>query len=129
MIKWNFKNRFPNLIVCSYHVTYAFQSESTLYSCLNFKELLTQSSSHFWSLSGYNGTRTHNHLVRLRTKWFWVRVRLPSLIFFPNVDNRQNRSKSILYSQLITTILSLFLNYFLITSAPPTPSFVARESS
>ena len=26
--------------VCSYHVTYAFQSESTLYSCLNVKELL-----------------------------------------------------------------------------------------
>ena len=26
--------------VCSYHVTYAFQSESTLYICLNVKELL-----------------------------------------------------------------------------------------
>ena len=26
--------------VCSYYVTYAFQSESTLYSCLNIKELL-----------------------------------------------------------------------------------------
>ena len=26
--------------VCSYHVTYTFQSESTLYSCLNVKELL-----------------------------------------------------------------------------------------
>ena len=29
-----------HLTVCSYHVTYAFQSESTLYSCLNVKELL-----------------------------------------------------------------------------------------
>ena len=29
--------------VCSCHVTYAFQSESTLYSCLNFKELLVRS--------------------------------------------------------------------------------------
>ena len=27
----------------SYHVTYAFQSESTLYSCLNVKELLARS--------------------------------------------------------------------------------------
>ena len=27
--------------VCSYHVTYTFQSESTLYSCLNVKELLS----------------------------------------------------------------------------------------
>ena len=31
--------------VCSYHVTYAFQSESTLYSCLNVKELLARSRS------------------------------------------------------------------------------------
>ena len=31
------------LTVCSYHVTYAFQSESTLYSCLNVKELLARS--------------------------------------------------------------------------------------
>ena len=29
--------------VCSCHVTYAFQSESTLYSCLNVKELLAPS--------------------------------------------------------------------------------------
>ena len=29
--------------VCSYHVTYVFQSESTLYSCLNVKELLARS--------------------------------------------------------------------------------------
>ena len=31
------------LNVCSYHVTYAFQSESTLYSCLNVKEVLARS--------------------------------------------------------------------------------------
>ena len=31
------------IAVCSYHVTYAFQSESTLYSCLNVKELLARS--------------------------------------------------------------------------------------
>ena len=30
------------MTVCSYHVTYAFQSESTLYSCLNVKELLSR---------------------------------------------------------------------------------------
>ena len=32
-----------SLTVCSYHVTSAFQSESTLYSCLNAKELLARS--------------------------------------------------------------------------------------
>ena len=30
------------LTVCSYHVMYVFQSESTLYSCLNVKELLAR---------------------------------------------------------------------------------------
>ena len=34
------KANWLSLTVCSYHVTYALQSESTLYSCLNFKELL-----------------------------------------------------------------------------------------
>ena len=31
------------IYLCFYHVTYAFQSESTLYSCLNVKELLARS--------------------------------------------------------------------------------------
>ena len=44
--------------VCSCHVTYAFESESTRYSCLNVKELLAR--------------------VCLRTKWFWVRFQLQS---------------------------------------------------
>ena len=30
------------LTVCSFHVTCTFQSESTLYSCLNFKELFAR---------------------------------------------------------------------------------------
>ena len=74
------------LTICSCHVTYAFQSESTLYSCLNGKKLLAQS----------NWTRTQNHLVPkrtlnqlakllrfcLRTKWFWLRVQLQSFIFY-----------------------------------------------
>ena len=65
---------------------YAFQSEPTLYSCLNGKELLAQS----------NWTRIQNHLVpkrtlnhlakllsvRLRTKWFCVRVQLQSFLFY-----------------------------------------------
>ena len=42
--------------VCSCHVTYAFQSESTLYSCLNEKELLAQNSCKIWSLSDCNWT-------------------------------------------------------------------------
>ena len=56
-----------HLIVCFYHVTYEFESESTLYSCLNVKELLARSRRHIWTLSDCNETRTQNHLVRKRT--------------------------------------------------------------
>ena len=56
-----------HLIVCFYHVTYEFESESTLNSCLNVKELLARSRRHIWRLSDSNGTRTHNHLVRKGT--------------------------------------------------------------
>ena len=45
-------------------VTYAFQSESPLYICLNVNELLVRNRSNVWSLSDCNGNRTHNHLVR-----------------------------------------------------------------
>ena len=55
------------MTVYSYHVTYAFQSESTLCSCLNVKELLARSRPETWNLSVCNGTRTHNHSVRKRT--------------------------------------------------------------
>ena len=56
-----------HLIVCFYHVSYEFESESTLYSWMNVKELLARSRHHIWWLSDCNGTRTHNHLVRKRT--------------------------------------------------------------
>ena len=55
------------LAVCSCHVTYTFQSESTLYSCLNVKELVARSRWEIWCLSDCNLTRTQNHLVRKRT--------------------------------------------------------------
>ena len=53
--------------VCYYHVTYLFQSEFTLHSCLNVKELLAWNRRGIWSLSDSNGIRAHNHLVRKRT--------------------------------------------------------------
>ena len=55
------------MTVCFCHVTYAFQSESILHSCLNVKELLARNRREIWSLSDYNWTRTHNHLIRKRT--------------------------------------------------------------
>ena len=51
------------IAVCYYHVTYAFESESTLYSCLNVKELLARNKHHIRSLSDSNRIQTHNLLV------------------------------------------------------------------
>ena len=56
-----------------------FQSESTIYICLNVKELLARNRRDIWRLSYCNGTGTHNHLVRKRTlnhlsKLAWVFV-------------------------------------------------------
>ena len=56
-----------HLSVCPCHVTYVFQEESTLYICLNVKELLAQKERDIGSLSGSNDTRNHNHLVPKRT--------------------------------------------------------------
>ena len=42
------------MTVCSCHVTYVFQSESILYSCLNVKELLARSRRKIWGLSDCN---------------------------------------------------------------------------
>ena len=39
------------IAVCYYHVTYAFQSESTPCSCLNVKELLAWNRRNIWSFS------------------------------------------------------------------------------
>ena len=80
------------MTACYYHVTSAFQSESTLYSCLNVKELLAGNRRDIWSLSDNNGIQTHKHLgrkgtlnylaqlaIRLRTKWLWIQIPLLSL--------------------------------------------------
>ena len=40
---WLFEKIIFELTACFCHVTYAFQSESTLCSCLNVKELLARS--------------------------------------------------------------------------------------
>ena len=58
--KWNVQMT----TVCSYHVMNTFQSVSTLYSCLNIKELLARSRHEIWGLSDNNWTRTYNHLAK-----------------------------------------------------------------
>ena len=65
------------LTVCSCHVMYVFQSESSLYSCLNVKERLTRSRHEIWSLRDCKWNRTQIDLVHKRTPvWLngWVFV-------------------------------------------------------
>ena len=58
------------LDVCYYHVTYQFQSQSTLYISLNVKKLLGQNRHDIWIVSDSNGVWTHNHLVG--GSWVWI---------------------------------------------------------
>ena len=55
------------LTLCSCQVTYALQSETILFICLNVNELLAQNRCDVWSLSDCKETRTHNHLICKRT--------------------------------------------------------------
>ena len=68
IIDSDFKTLYTKVVMtlCSCHVMYTFQSESTLYSCLNVKELLARSRHEIWRLSDCNWTQTQNHLVRKR---------------------------------------------------------------
>ena len=56
-----------HLTVCSCHVKWAFQSESTLYSWLNVKETFAQSRREIWRWSDCNWSQTQNCLVLKRT--------------------------------------------------------------
>ena len=59
------------LIVCSYHAAYAFRSESTLWDCLNVKDVLAQNRCDIWNLSDCNGIEAHNPNCCLG---LWVRI-------------------------------------------------------
>ena len=86
------------LLSCHLCASEWFHSEARKWMSRNVKEVLTRNRRDISSLSCYNGTRIHNHLlrkrtlkhlgklanlakwlsVRLRTKWFWVRIPLQS---------------------------------------------------
>lgn len=53
------------LTVCHYHITYAYQSESTFCGWLNVNELLAQNRQDIWKLRECIGTRTQNHIGTL----------------------------------------------------------------
>ena len=55
-----------HLTVCSHHVTHLFQSESTIFSFPNLKDVLPINRRDNERLSECRGSQTHNQLVR---KW------------------------------------------------------------
>ena len=73
--------------------------ESRPCDCLNFKELIAPNRSNIWNLGGYNGIRTHNHLVHKWTlnhlarlaKWLSCVVRAylysTSTVWFHHITN------------------------------------------
>ena len=63
---WIVSTYLYGAFICSCHVTDTFQSESTLYICLNVEEL-SQNRRDIWSLSYCKGTRAHNRLVSKQT--------------------------------------------------------------
>ena len=59
------------MFLCYYHVTYVFQSESTLCICLNVNERLARNRRDIWSLSDCYGTLL-NHLAKLTIWLAWL---------------------------------------------------------
>ena len=51
------------LTACFYHVMYAFQTESTLYSCLNVKEILTSKAAPNLTLKLLQLNSNYNQVV------------------------------------------------------------------
>ena len=96
------------MTVCCYHVKYAFQSESTLYSCLKVKEFLAWNVTNSVLESSRNSllTTQFNHLpilvkwlsIPLWTKWLRVRFQLQLL--------------EIIWTYIITTLLNTKLYIF-----------------
>ena len=90
----------PNLndklmTACSCHVTYAFQSESTIYSCLNVKELLARSRREIWRLND----ECISHISALCTR----------NLHAAQVGKHSTSSKNILLIALTMKLFSLFV--------------------
>ena len=80
------KKRFVHIFVTrgcltlySFHVTCSFQSKSTLYSCMNFKELFARNKRGIYLN------------VRLRTRWLWIGILLHPLgLIFDDTGPKKN---------------------------------------
>ena len=86
------------LNVCSFHATCAFQSEYTLCSCLNFKEIFAQNRRGIYLN------------VPLRFKWLWIEILLQPLgLIFDDVFGP--RKKGLYWHLKIYAIISWISQY------------------
>ena len=104
-------------------VTYTYQSESTLYSCLNVKELLAQNMRDIWILSDSNEIRSHNqHSHSQHSSIIWP-VWLNGWVFVYELSGRGFESRCCNYkaitlfkevSQWENIVLLRILNHYLV---------------
>ena len=87
------------LTVCYYHVTCTFQSESTLYSCLNVKDLSAR-NRHGIYLS-----------VRWRTTWLWVGILMQPLGFIFDECLAQRRMTFFVLYLFFTEVCQFFYQW------------------
>ena len=66
---------FVKTLLCYLNKRYAFQIESKLYRCLNFKEPLVRNRCDIWSLSDWNGTRKFENFG-----FIYIKVNLITII-------------------------------------------------
>ena len=95
-----------------YVIIIAFWSESTLYSCLNVKELLVQSRREIWSFNDSNGIRTYccdNNVLRIWNLKELLKGFLNSLKIPVNVEFIINR---VAFLPSITLLKNKFLRRY-----------------
>ena len=97
-----------HLIMCFYQFTYAFQSEFTLCSYLNVKELLARNRRDIGRLSDSNGIWTHNHLVCKKTFNCFAKLLRVHSLMFSTLHSAIKSSRSEPNSKLCAEVSSLW---------------------
>ena len=107
-------------IVCSCYVTYAFQSESTPYSCLNVKELLARSRREIWWWVQLQSLHGKNCFVKIVTSLVNVLLKMTVClcIYFFFTKNLMILSvfkfETLNFTMYILTISTCFLKTYVI---------------
>ena len=100
------KNSIRELLYTVNYVTYEFESQSTLYSCLNVTELLAPSRRHILRLSDSNGTWSKEFLGIQAT----VECGFTLKLVRDMIKTCNQMHRTVKYSQLSSIIWPVWLN-------------------